>query len=150
MDGSLVAQVVNAYNDSISQEQCQEAGKWHDIVAIYSEYNRFVGLRRDGTFAYVPTADRYGQSEVGIDKLFADYRIVRKELYDSAFRKAIREHRKKAALLHQEQSQLTSQLPELNGFFSGSKRKKVQERLLVIEQALKALRREENALFEKE
>ena len=150
VDGSLVAQVVNAYNDSIAQEQCQEAGKWHDIVAIYSEYNRFVGLRRDGTFAYVPTADRYGQSEVGIDKLFADYRTVRKELYDSAFRKAIREHRKKAALLHQEQSLLTSQLPELNGFFSGSKRKKVQERLLVIEQALKALRREENALFEKE
>ena len=150
MDGSLAAQVVDAYNDSVAQEQCQEAGKWHDIVAIYSDYNRFVGLRRDGTFAYVPTADRYGQSEVGIDKLFADYRTVQKELYDGDFRRTIREHRKKEAALQEEHARLAALLPELTGIFSGAKRKKVQEQLHTIEQELKTLLREKKTLLEKE
>ena len=135
---------------------------WSNIVAIAAGGNHTIGLRSDGTLV-ATGSNKYGQCNVSDWKLFKSKTEAEAE-YSSACAlqasgisdkvskalavfNSLRNYKDSPArakscyimLLNIEKNNLNAELPQLNGMFSGKRRREIETRLAQIEDELKKL-----------
>lgn len=120
--------------------QCEIEG-WTDIVAISASGTLSVGLKKDGSL--VAMGDNYyGQCNVTGWKLFHDLGnyssslYERKQLLEKRILEGKRVKQERQHNLLKEKATLKEELSTLKGFFSGRRRKEIEDRLLIIEKEL--------------
>ena len=145
-DGSVVAVGNNNYG------QC-DVSEWTDIVAVAVGANHTIGLKANGNVVSVGLNDQ-GRCDVYGWKLFDSFETIEAEqkvAFEIAARvrkaaaekaaeqrkaaeeKCEAERRAKSAKLIKEKNNLQTELSNLRGFFSGKRRREIEERLAEIE-----------------
>ena len=129
-DGSVIAVGNNVHG------QCIMVKAMSDIIAVAAGHSHTVGLRADGTVIAVGS-NEYGQCDVDGWKLFNNIDTLAEE------RQTIEEERRqsKSERLTKEHDALLTKLSNLNGMFSGKRRKEIEARLAEIDAELKKLNR---------
>jgi alpha-tubulin suppressor-like RCC1 family protein/DNA-directed RNA polymerase subunit RPC12/RpoP len=114
--------VVKAGHNENSQIEC-DVSDWHDIVDVTTGKGYIIGLKSDGTV--VKTGEH---SEINW-KLFDDFDVFKEERKWIVYRRErIRQNKDKIEQLESELAELVKELNNLKGFFTGKRRKEIDER----------------------
>ena len=125
-DGTVLAAGWNDYG------QCDVSG-WTDIVAVSAGSYHTVGLRSDGTVVAVGRNtdgnDEYcGQCDVSGWKLFNSLDTLEQVRAETK--------KRRIAQLQQQKTALQTELAGLKGLFTGMRRRKIEDKLMQIENEL--------------